>query len=684
MSERPKTRLEYKKYHNTGKKVPKVEVDDCSSSSSSEAVLPEVDPVDHLEVEEDPVGRSGSSQSESEVEVETDPTPQVVAIMGDVARLLIEEETISGDIDDFLDENIIKEIGNKAEDHDMVNRKVEDLRSLYRGKHIQLKSAMDDAEYQDKYNAGYQEKIKTLKEYIKTLKTQRKAIRDGEDNREQVVVDAQSAKVKFIQKQFEIVASTLEGVFISEEEAWKRETDDSVTKRKSDIAEQVKLLQSLEDKIKEMLESGADQGSMKPIEKRYEKLMEEKNKYVIRVDKEVKDREIEERKVFNKSKLNIKLSKFKGYKGIDIYSFKSDFDKLYLKTTPTDMLPDLLKNNHLENPALLLVKDVTDIEDIWTRLKSAYGDTKILLSKKVAEINDIEDIWKHKDPEKAVDGINKVVNLMKDLMRLAEEHKIEEKLYHGDAMDKIHSLMGQEKFRKWLDLSCESSPSTEKDQWYELIKFLEKEIKICQQEIIWFAKTKKKQQTPKDPSTPSSRDRSHHTHGNGGNSTSCYICGASDHVSTQGPNGARLIQYFVCPKFVEMTNKERFTMLKAKNLCLQCLYPGASSDRGKHKEGKCQRDFTCKHASHNRHPAKKHVLICDEHKEDNQNKATFEEYKRRCILRPNQVDLPSHAKNILIHHVYPSSSEDSSGDEGGVMSMQTHLKHRRHLNQQLH
>ena len=114
MSERPKTRLEYKKYHNTGDKVPKVEVDDCSSSSSSEAVLPEVGSVDHLEVEEDRVGRSGSSQSESEVEVETDPTPQVVAIKEDVARLLIEEETISGDIDDFLDENIIKdtEVGN--------------------------------------------------------------------------------------------------------------------------------------------------------------------------------------------------------------------------------------------------------------------------------------------------------------------------------------------------------------------------------------------------------------------------------------------------------------------------------------------------------------------------------------------------------------------------------------------
>ena len=55
-------------------------------------------------------------------------------------------------------------------------------------------------------------------------------------------------------------------------------------------------------------------------------------------------------------------------------------------------------------------------------------------------------------------------------------------------MDKIHSLMGQEKFRKWLDLSCDMTVTNEKDQRMELIKVLEKEIRICQQEIVWLAK----------------------------------------------------------------------------------------------------------------------------------------------------------------------------------------------------
>ena len=73
-------------------------------------------------------------------EPERVPEPIVIlregATMGEVARLKNEEASISGDIDDFFDENIIKEIGNRAEDYDVVNKRVEDLRSLYRGKHI--------------------------------------------------------------------------------------------------------------------------------------------------------------------------------------------------------------------------------------------------------------------------------------------------------------------------------------------------------------------------------------------------------------------------------------------------------------------------------------------------------------------------------------------------------------------
>ena len=91
------------------------------------------------------------------------------------------------------------------------------------------------------------------------------------------------------------------------------------------------------------------------------------------------------------SLLNIKLPKFNGYEcSTDIYSFRLNFEKLHLKSTPTTLLPDLIKNNFLENSALLHVKNVTSMEDIWRRLIDSYIDRKTLLSKKLNDLQSIE------------------------------------------------------------------------------------------------------------------------------------------------------------------------------------------------------------------------------------------------------------------------------------------------------
>ena len=89
-------------------------------------------------------------------------------------------------------------------------------------------------------------------------------------------------------------------------------------------------------------------------------------------------------KLFQVSDLHIKLKTFKGYiSDLDVYTFQMEFEKLYTKATPKKMLPDLLKYNYLEDPALALVKSVEDIEEIWIRLKGAYGDPKTMLDKKL-------------------------------------------------------------------------------------------------------------------------------------------------------------------------------------------------------------------------------------------------------------------------------------------------------------
>ena len=54
--------------------------------------------------------------------------------------LFADEATIPEDIDDFLEENVVADLGHSVEDYDMINKNVEGLRSAYRGKHNQLKS----------------------------------------------------------------------------------------------------------------------------------------------------------------------------------------------------------------------------------------------------------------------------------------------------------------------------------------------------------------------------------------------------------------------------------------------------------------------------------------------------------------------------------------------------------------
>ena len=80
----------------------------------------------------------------------------------------------------------------------------------------------------------------------------------------------------------------------------------------------------------------------------YEQLMKEKELYEKFIQQETIERELEKEKSFQISSVNIKLHKFKDYASeMDIYSFQSEFEKLYLKSTPRKMLPDLLKYNHL-------------------------------------------------------------------------------------------------------------------------------------------------------------------------------------------------------------------------------------------------------------------------------------------------------------------------------------------------
>lgn len=45
-----------------------------------------------------------------------------------------------------------------------------------------------------------------------------------------------------------------------------------------------------------------------------------------------------------------------------------------------------LKNNYLDQPLLSLVRSTENIDEIWAKLKTAFGDPKMMISEKLAQI----------------------------------------------------------------------------------------------------------------------------------------------------------------------------------------------------------------------------------------------------------------------------------------------------------
>ena len=115
-------------------------------------------------------------------------------------------------------------------------------------------------------------------------------------------------------------------------------------------------------------------------------------------------REITKQKPFNESKLRINLPKFSGYESkLEIYSFQSEFLKICEQTTPKQMMLNLLNNNLLEGSALLLVKSITGIEDIWNLLRS-----KIATEEKIITDWEFSQLWKIRDQKQKMDGSKKL------------------------------------------------------------------------------------------------------------------------------------------------------------------------------------------------------------------------------------------------------------------------------------
>ena len=602
-----------------------------------------------------------------------------------VTQLASQVDAKYDDIIDFIEENPIVHTSLSIGDMDAITSKIEELRSQYRSKSRELGRYIGK-NYEINYLPSYNSLIDTIKNYIKQIKDKRNHSRLDEDLARNDVAMHKAKKLEFLITETKRRLSSLEQVF---GEDLSEILDEDITSRKGALSDHQREMQHITKCIQDLIEAGADEHAVSEINLRYVDLNSSKSEYVLSLDQESKIREIEKQKSFNKSALNINLGKFKGYNSkTDIFTFQDQFNKLYLKGTPKSMLPDVLINKHLEGAAQLLVKSNKDIDDIWVRLKEVYGDIKTLLANKLSELNNIEQLSRQREPAKIVDALSKLIHLMKDLLQLAKRHNIENKLYYGGGIDKVYQMMGEHRLNRWLTIAEVQDEG--ENQWLEVVEFLEKELRVNQQKVNIFSSSSRDSSSssnnPRDSSQSrnnsnnnsertsyhtgdtsrrnsrdqqqDTRDQSNRDQDNGdrpvANGGICSFCGEPDHVPTSGPGGVMLIQYFACKKFVDLSPAERFQTLRAKGYCIQCLFPGADCTEEKHAEGRCQRDFVCKHTSHERHTVKKHVLVCEDHKNTNENKQLLQKYKTRCILRRNSSNLQQFSRDIQLSH-YVSS-----------------------------
>ena len=349
-------------------------------------------------------------------------------------KLTIEESTIYDDMNDFIDENSIEDIQESFEDLDNIINKTEKFRTIYRSKHKELQAYLGEDCY-NQYASTFMAQLAKLKQFITDAKNAKRNLRS---QRDQKLNDEKEANNKAMDFTINNVLSVMDNLEAEVKIDIAETSDDELLRRKEIKISLFNSIENLSNKIKDILEQKSLDYKRRltttNLTQRYETLFMLQGIYCDKLYKEISKREF--------------TSKFRGYNSpVDIFTFQRDFEKLYLKSTPKSMLSDLLKNSFLEDPALSLVKSVNDIAEIWIRLKQTYGDSEIMLSKKLAEINNIDVLWKVKTPAKIVEGLSKIINLMKDLMELSKFRNIENRLYNGDVIEKIYKLLGDSRVK---------------------------------------------------------------------------------------------------------------------------------------------------------------------------------------------------------------------------------------------
>ena len=589
------------------------------------------------------------------------------------ASLEVEEQVFRGKLEDEIGNFNLDEVDEIKQSCKRFENLLDECYSL-----LSKTKAVFSDEFDDKYKQNFEESISKIREQIKLgmSKISELASKERDSLVAEKAKDAKLANDKFLAEQTshaEILTNEIE--LRSQTLIAKCQCSTLQSLNDFELLDRSKSMINLDVEMREIfaiftkiskivatLGPGKDVLLSKP-RRLQDKALKTRNTYMQELHGLISDRDISEEKLKKSNDLSIEIPKFRGYDSkLDIYTFRSEFEKLIQPSVQKQYWVDILKKNYLSGPAATLVDKCETIEEVWDKLISAYGNVKLLLQNKLGHLDRFERLDKIKGDEKLVHALTKIINVMTELTALAQKYDLEYKLYVGGGLEKILSLLGNDRERRFVKSSLEASASssvkppshggtsselcTEKTEWEHLKIFLEKE-RSMRERMTLLQKSKESLGMDSTKNHPPAGGKQAEKKLSGSVNTGsiellCHICGQSDHVVTTHL-GKKCIEYFACKKFVEQSPKDRRAELMKRKFCTQCLRPGI-----KHADKHwCFKSYVCPDPSHASHPKGLHVLLCEAHKTSAANIALLEEYKEKIISKRSK-DFEDFTKNISL------------------------------------
>ena len=620
-----------------------------------------------------------------------------MANVEDHSKIVItNEEEIYEEIDEFLVENAPGEAASIDDINDALND-IKELRRIFKRAHREMKWV---DEYDAQYKPRLDEQLKKITDYLVSAKSEKKKRLEQSENMKLNAVTAEKQlleekeatdkKIKVEEEQRIAVIKMTEidekisqiEKFCSEIE-FESENDKTIENAAdsevlafkdnfSSVDCMIADIREMRDNFETLVSSFVQRESViKNLSDKYAKVGEIVSQYKAKVRSELQKRELEDFKLKSMAQLNIHVPKFSGTDpSVDIYSFQTKFLSEHVRLPKAKILYQL-KEKYLVGPAREMVTLEEDLEEIWKTLKDAFGDPIVLLNNELASVNKLGPLDKIKNHHELATALAKLANAMENLSKTAATHCIDYELYNTHSEAVIYGIIGHERVDKFLDKCSEDDAKLSKEEeWKKLTEFLREEakrrskialrLKPLENPKILEKKGGEKEEKRKEQKSYFS-DESKGLRNSSTTSPAkltndgCMVCGGPD---CENKAGEKDFEYVKCKKFRKMSHQERIDKLKKDRACFQCLKRGHKfNEECKKKEFCCGDDF------HKKYKRTFHVLLCENHREEEENKKLLEKYNLSIFKTKNNIPL----NFVAVTPVF--KIEVSGADEGKERSV---------------